>query len=134
MAFSLYKSGQGYWTRTLSAVGVAVLVLSGVAWLWNELEVIKSKAVPTIYLQSGMAVAIIVCFAALTWWLLNKPKIADFMIATEQEMKKVNWPSRHELTGSTIVVIGGTFLMALLLYVFDIFFLWLFGALRILNI
>jgi len=58
----------------------------------------------------------------LLFWLLNKPNVADFMIATEAEMKKVNWPSKKQVIELTWVVICGTFLMAALLFVVDLGF------------
>ena len=39
--------------------------------------------------------------------------IGRFFRETQQELKKVSWPSREELMGSTGVVIFTTFLMAL---------------------
>lgn len=38
MALGLYKPGQGYWTRVLSAVGMGVIALAGAMWAWNQLE------------------------------------------------------------------------------------------------
>ena len=43
---------------------------------------------------------------------MNKPTNVDFLIATDSEMKKVNWTSRKELIGSTKVVIIFMFLIA----------------------
>ena len=43
---------------------------------------------------------------------MNKPTNVDFLIATDSEMKKVNWTSRKELIGSTKVVIVFMFLIA----------------------
>mgnify|MGYP005848131505 CR=1 FL=1 len=130
MAFEIYKSGQGYWTRMMTAVGVGVLSLTGVAWLWSELAVIQ--AFPAIYVQASVAVVLILTVAILTYWLLNKPNIADFMIATEGEMRKVNWPTRREVLGSTWIVIVGTFMIAAILFAVDIGFLWLFREIGIL--
>ena len=130
--FSMYKSGQGYWTRMLSAVGAGVLVLSGAAWIWNELSVISDEN-NRLYIQAGVFVSMIVVFAALLWWVLNKPRIVDFMIATESEMRKVNWPTRREIIGSTWVVICGTLLMATLLFVVDISFALLFRTIGVLE-
>ena len=48
---------------------------------------------------------------------MNKPSNVDFLIATDSEMKKVNWTSRKELIGSTKVVIIFMFLIALFLFV-----------------
>lgn len=128
--FSLYKPGQGYWTRMLSGIGAGTVVLAGVAWAWAHMARIREN---TVYWQSGMAVAVIAIFGALIFYLLNKPRIADFMIATEAEMKKVNWPSRREIIGATIVVILGTAIIALMLFAIDIGFGWLFIELGVLE-
>jgi len=119
MAF-IHKPGQGYWTRMMSAIGFGTIVLAGVAWLWGRFTVWFPEN--TIYWQSGMAVAIILGFGGLLWYLLNKPNIVEFMIATEAEMKKVNWPSKREIYGSTVVVIGGTLFIAAVLTVIDVVF------------
>ncbi|NLW87690.1 MAG: preprotein translocase subunit SecE [Planctomycetes bacterium] len=65
--------------------------------------------------------------AWLTFWILNKPSAADFLIATESEMKKVSWSSRKEVIGSTKVVIVTTFIMAALLAGVDLLFILLFS-------
>lgn len=116
----------------LTAIGVGVLVLAGDLWLYNELSVIRDDQYRE-YIQAGAAVGVIVFFGALLWWLLNKPRIVDFMIATESEMRKVNWPTVREIRGSTWVVIGGTMLMASLLFVVDIAFALLFRAIGVLE-
>lgn len=134
MALSIYKPGQGYYTRMLSAVGVGVIVLSGVAWLWEKMTTID--AIPEeqeLYYQAGMAVAVIAVFGAIVYYLLNKPRIADFMIATEAEMKKVNWPSKKEIIGSTWVVICGTAFIAGLLFLINIGFAELFRYIDVLE-
>src|SRR4051812_36381465 len=38
MALGLYKAGQGYWVRVLTATMAGIVVLAGCAWLWNELD------------------------------------------------------------------------------------------------
>ena len=56
----------------------------------------------------------------------------DFLIATEGEMKKVNWSSRKEIRGSTIVVIGLTIIIAVIISVMD--FLIYAPLLRFMNV
>jgi len=130
MALSIYKSGQGYWTRMLSGIGAGAIVLAGVGWVWNQMSIMRDP----IYWQSGMAVAVIALFGALLYWLLLKsPRIVDFMIATENEMKKVNWPSRRDVAGSTVVVIGGTLLIALFLWVINLVFAQFFMYIKVLE-
>ncbi len=130
MALNIYKSGQGYWTRTLSAIGAATLILTATAWLWEQFSVISTH---TKYWQSGMAVGIIVFFSVLLYWLFNKPRVGDFMIATEAEMKKVNWPSRREIIGSTWVVIAGTVMLASMLFMVNMVFGAIFQMINILE-
>ena len=133
MRFAIYKPGQGYWTRVMSAIGAATLVLTGVAWLWARFQAWYRDADNLIYYQASMAVIVIAFFGALLFYLLNKPRIADFMIATEAEMKKVNWPGRREIIGSTWIVICGAMLMAAWLLTFDLFFGWFFLEIHILE-
>jgi preprotein translocase SecE subunit len=77
--------------------------------------------------------AFIVAFAGLCWWLMNKPTNVDFLIATDSEMKKVNWTSRRELIGSTKVVIIFMFLIAAILFLIDVGFGYLFYMVKVLK-
>ena len=133
MPFFIYKPGQGYWTRTMSLIGAATLVLAGVAWLWGRFQAWFREVENLIYYQSAMAVILIAGFGLLLFYLLNKPRIADFMIATEAEMKKVNWPGRREIIGSTWIVICGAILMAIWLQAFNLVFSWFFLRIGILE-
>ncbi|GAB4110016.1 MAG: hypothetical protein Kow00105_18720 [Phycisphaeraceae bacterium] len=134
MALAIYKPGQGYYTRMLTAVGIGVLVLSGVLWLWEKMPTIDAIPVDQmLYYQAAMAVTVITVFGVVVYKILNKPSVADFLIATEAEMKKVNWPSKREIIGSTWVVICGTAFIALLLWVVNIAFAELFLKLGILE-
>ena len=130
MAFKIYKPGEGYWTRTLTWIGAGTLVLSGILYIWDQMSVIQTN---TLYWQGGMALAMVVVFGSLLFWIMNKPRVAEFMIATEAEMKKVNWPSKKEVYGSTIVVIGGTILLAALLFVINISFAAIFTWVGVLQ-
>ncbi|MEO0965894.1 MAG: preprotein translocase subunit SecE [Planctomycetota bacterium] len=130
---SVYKPGQGYYTRWLSAAGFGAVVLAGVGWLWGRLTV-WVDAENMLYWQGGMAAGVILVAAAVLYYLFGaNRKIVQFCIDTEAEMNKVNWPSRKEVFGSTLVVIGGTFLMAALLFVVDIFFFKFFQWIGVLE-
>lgn len=131
MEIAIYKPGQGYWTRVLSAVGAGILVLSGVAWLVRQLGVIRTEYLN--YIQAGTASVIILAAGVGLFWFLNKPGVVDFMIATEAEMRKVNWPTRRELTVSTWVVICGMVLMASVLMLIDLVFFFLFSSTGIIE-
>ena len=51
--------------------------------------------------------------------LLNKPKMGDFLIETELEMKKISWPGRSELVGSSTIVIVVVAILAVIIMIFD---------------
>ena len=55
------------------------------------------------------------------------------MIATEGEMKKVNWSSKAELTRSTMAVIGLTLIVALFCWGVDVVFALLFRVTGVLQ-
>ena len=55
------------------------------------------------------------------WW----PTTRDFFREVWSEMKKVSWPARSEVTGTTIVVIVACFLFGFYLFVVDSGLSWL---------
>ncbi len=123
MAATIYKKGQGYWTRLMSAIAMGTLVLMGVVWLWDLLAAIRIGTLEVVYIQATGAVITLAFFGWLGYYLIGcKAKVVDFMIATEGEMKKVNWSSRREILGSTWVVIGLTIFIALYCFSFDFVF------------
>lgn len=130
MALAIRKPDQGYWTRVLSAVGAAVLVLAFVAWLWQQMTTITDQQTRFIA-QTVTTITILLVSGVLIFWVMNKPAIVDFLIATDSEMRKVNWPTRKEITGSTWVVIIGMLLLAVILWVIDIAFLKFFQSINI---
>jgi len=135
MALQVYKSGQGYWTRMMTAIAVMTFTLGAAVWFNAEiLEVyVLSTADNVLYWKAGIVAGTALFVGALLWYFLNKPKIADFMIATENEMKKVNWPSKQAVIGLTWIVIAGTLMIALILFVADFGFTNLFQAIGILE-
>jgi preprotein translocase subunit SecE len=138
--FHIYKRGQGYWTRVGSAAAAGLIVLLTLEFLYTHLTVwlTPDNATPhqvSMAKLTTLAIcgAFLVASAVLVFYLLNKPDYADFLIATDSEMKKVNWTSRRELIGSTKVVIVFMFLIASLLFLFDLFFGYLFYFMDVLK-
>ena len=71
--------------------------------------------------------------AALVYWATGvSRKTNEFFIQTEGEMKKVNWSTRQEVWGSTVVVIGACFLIASFLFGVDLLFQWFFRLIGVL--
>lgn len=134
MAVGIYKKGQGYWTRLMSAIALGTLTLMGCVWIWDEVRVFRIGEIEPVYI-SAAAATIFALVLGTTGFILfaRKPKVVDFMIATEGEMKKVNWSSRREIMGSTWVVIGLTIFIALLCFGFDQMFIKLFQVVGVLE-
>ena len=106
MGAGIYKKNQGYYTRVCSAVALATIVLMGAIWLWDLLGGVRIGTLEPVYIQATGAFLVTALFGIFGYYLIGrKPKVVDFMIATEGEMKKVNWSSRREILGSTWVVI-----------------------------
>jgi preprotein translocase subunit SecE len=116
-----HKPGQGFWTRLGTGIGAGLVILFLVNFLYNRLPSVAglSKAEWPLYLVLAGLTLVLVLIA---WWLINRPRHADFLINTDGEMKKVNWATRRELIGSTKVVIGFMFLTAAVLFGYDLIF------------
>jgi len=127
MAFEIYKTGQGKYTRLITALSTASVCGLGCLQLYmlldaNDFGLWVSTMVPTA-IFSGLSF--------LAFWLVNKPVIADFMIAAEGEIKKVSWSTRKEIAVSTFVVVVVVVAISSILGVtdfgFQLFFMWLLG-------
>jgi preprotein translocase subunit SecE len=123
---NIYKRSQGRYTRLITAVSVLVLAAWGCYSLSDTLYGRVS-----VFLSFGIPLTILIGVGAVTFWVLNRPASADFLIATEGEMKKVSWSSKKEVIGSTKVVIVTTFILAALLFLVDVAFANLFQFLGI---
>ena len=130
----IYKKGQGYWTRLMSAIAVGLIVALGLHWLWNLLAAFKVGQIHTVYVQATATVITGAVFGVLGYYFIGcKPKVVDFMIATEGEMKKVNWSSRREIIGSTWIVIALTAFIAMFCFVADRLFQQVFTWIDVLE-
>ena len=128
--FHIVKRGQGYWTR-MGTAGAAALLIALVGY--NSYDILRGQFQVPKNIAMGVGVGIAAGLALLSWFLMNKPSNVDFLIATDSEMKKVNWTSRKDLIGSTKVVIVFMFLIAMILFLIDIifsYFFYLIGVLR----
>ena len=69
----------------------------------------------------------------LTHVLIEPSETGVALIATDMEMKKVNWSTRKDIIASTYVVIGAAFLIAALIFGVDIFLKELFERIGVLK-
>lgn len=125
MLTKIYKPGQGKHTRLCSGFTVATIVVLG---CWRLYEKLGAGDL-NLWVVSLVPVVVLAALGVLIYWLLNKPLLADFLIAAEGELKKVNWSSRREVFVSTVVVIIVVFAMAALLGATDMVFQLVFRQL-----
>jgi len=125
--FEIYKRGQGKWARYLAAGSVGALSVYGCYSLYHYLNAGSLRApllfIPGVDLDINVpflvAFGLFVAIAITVYVLLNKAKVGDFLIETELEMKKISWPGRSELIGSSTVVIITVVIIALVIMLFD---------------
>jgi len=123
--FKIYKVTQGRYTRSLSFAGAMIFAVSGAYVLSGKLYD------TTAYVRYGVPAMVVVLIGLLAFWMVNRPRSADFLIATEGEMKKVAWSGKKEVIGSTKVVIVTTLMVAMLLFGVDILFSALFRVIGV---
>ncbi len=106
MNLKIYKRGQGKNSRLGTALILFAVVAAGCWKLYTKLQGTEP------WVQTFVPVLVCAIFAAIVYWLSNKPTIADFLIAAEGEIKKVSWSSRKEIANSTLIVIFVVVIMA----------------------
>ena len=128
-----YKPDQGRLVRLAAFWSLAILILYGCNSLHETLssywpgadgrpilgKAIGGFKIPILGadLSGALLIALVVLGAA--WFLLyrweNSPKIAELLIETEGELRKVTWPTMPEaINSSVIVIVCVAFLMAFL--------------------
>lgn len=118
MLTKIYKPGQGKYTRLGSGFSGALVAGVGCLQLYRMLQ----GGDVSLWVTTLVPVVVFVGLALGIFWLMNKPVVADFMIAAEGELKKVNWSSRKEVGVSTLIVIIVVFVMAAIIGATDLVF------------
>ena len=137
-----YKAGQGSLARLTTWVAVLITLALGCAELytWIQDPIEDSSLIPGVALFEDLPFfgtkfswKFLLCaliFAAGIWLsrrLLTKKSTVDALIETEQELRKVSWPTREESINATGVVILVSILLTVALFSFDILFNRLFS-------
>jgi preprotein translocase SecE subunit len=128
-ALHVYKPGQGAHVRWGTAAAGGVVVLGLAAFVHEQLVWF------TDWVRYLIPVALLVVLGYLVFRFVGQSRsVVDFMIATEGEMKKVNWSTRREVLGATKVVIVAVMSLGIMLFVVDIFFMFFFDAIDVLKV
>ena len=121
--FAIYKKGHGYWTRMGTAIGAGCLGLIVAFELYSQIPTFLHGTQQHDKRVAFIAAAVfLIAYTLWAWWFTNKPSTVEFLVATDSEMKKVNWTTREELIGSTKIVIVFMFIIAIFLFTCDIVF------------
>ena len=118
----LYKRSQGKLARQATFAALAVIVVLG-AWVLHQnyqqsASQIVKYLIPLVVLLVGLWAS---------FRVVQMPTFADFLISVEGEMSKVSWPARGELFRASAVVILVIFILAAVLFLFDVMWEFLLG-------
>jgi len=111
-----YKEDQGRLARMAAFWSVVLLVLFGCNFLYDILIGFDSMSpaiggiripVVSVDLNGAFLVTSLLFLVGLvvTRRWQQKPKVADLLIETESELRKVTWPTMEEVTNSSLVVV-----------------------------
>ena len=115
----LYKPSQGRITRQVTCAVLWIVIALASLRLYQTLNQAD------VWQYIGPLALLVIGFWA-AYRAVNFPKFADFLIAVEAEMNKVSWPSKGELIRSSVVVIFVIFMLAIVLFGYDVFWQYLF--------
>lgn len=119
LSMRLYRRAQGKLVRQVTMISLVIITLL-IAWRSHITLKVSSEEDPfwTLGFPGGLAVLGL----WISFRIVHMPRFADFLISVEAELNKVSWPSKPELIKSSIVVIVVIFLLAGVLYGYDL--LW----------
>jgi preprotein translocase SecE subunit len=128
-----YRKDQGRYARMVAFWGLVALVAYGCfnggglatqfdRWLGdsNQTFVDPFPLLGTLKTSTLIALAITVAAALLIHRILNRPRVADSLIGTEEELHKVTWPTWPETWSGTLAVAATVLALFLFLTVVDL--------------
>ena len=130
-----YKPDQGRYVRLAAFWSIAALwgygcfrlgqTLSDLRYSWagwlrarwvEEVPVVEWSITPAVVI----AAVVFLAGLAMLQMTLNRPKVADLLIDTEGELRKVTWPTFKDTASASFVVLLTVLILFVLLGVFDI--------------
>ncbi|MEM8885078.1 MAG: preprotein translocase subunit SecE [Planctomycetota bacterium] len=131
-----YKAGQGSLARLIAwfAMLIAVALGSAEVYTWIQDPRTDAPLLPGAlfadlpFFGTPFSWKFLLCavlFVAGIWFvrrIMYRPKTVDALIETEQELRKVSWPTKDESINATGVVILVSILLTMALFFFDLFF------------
>lgn len=128
-ALRIHKPGQGNMLRWGTAAAGGIISVAAAMFVQEQL------AIFSVTVRTLVPVAVLIVLGVLIFRLVGQSRtVVDFLIATEGEMKKVNWSTRREVFGATRVVIVTVLALGFILFFVDVFFIGFFEAIGVLRI
>ena len=126
MALKIYKKGQGPIARLIAgSMGTVFAYYAGREAYVFLVEYMEVREAIGIFIGA----VIFAVFGALTvHYVLLNPDTSDYLIETEAEMRKVNWPTKNEVISSTAVVIGCVILLSGYVFINDLLITFLLDS------
>lgn len=135
---SLYKPGQGTYVRWSTAAGAGLITVAAAAYAYDRLQLLGTMIEDPgrlLWIRTVISVAILALLSFLSFRFIGQsPRVVDFLIATEGEMRKVNWSTRREVIGATKIVIVTVLLLGFLLFIVDLLFIFFFSAIGVIRV
>jgi preprotein translocase subunit SecE len=123
-----FKPNQGRLARLWTAIGLGVLVATGLYALHNYS---LQDAGQVTQFVTPLALGAVAAWAI--WRVVEYPPFAEFLIATEAEMNKVSWSTWDDLKRATLVVLTTVLVLSLFLLGVDVVWSNLLKALHVLQ-
>ncbi len=125
MNLSVYKKGKAVVSRTFVVVSLGLVMLFGSRDLYYLLadlgwfEPISVGGIQFGLPEIVVGVVVLLCSGGI-WWVINNPRMVDFLIGVEAELGKVSWSPWHQVVGSTVVVFVSVAVLGVFILVVDL--------------
>lgn len=110
--------GTAFWMLVALAYYGAMTLYHFLSWDWAQrvlggyvIPVVEIPLTPAFLIAAGVFLGSLLAIR----YALNHPKLADLLIDTEAEMRRVTWPSWSETWNGSIVVVVTVIAMLILL-------------------
>jgi preprotein translocase subunit SecE len=109
--FLHYRPGEGKWCRGGTAVAAW---LAAVLPLWKVAGMGQRDARPALFVMS------LLLSAAFSYLLVNRPRLADYLIAVEDELRQFEWPRPPALLRGCLLAFAVICLVTIAVVGFDL--------------
>ena len=111
-----YRKDEGRYARMIAFWALTLLFAYGCLgglriklgqWIGTSDTVIVEQfpLLGTLKVSTMVAIGVLLVVVFIVWRFVNRPRIADSLVDTETEMRKVTWPTLSDTWAGTIAVV-----------------------------